>query len=325
MPLTAILTPQTTLPDGHICKFSHGFNPVYVDLQRKDMTIFNISAYTANKMALIISDNSIFTVGEKVYVSIESNELNFDGIFEIIEIVSTNFIIIDKTYQALTGVSGFVNTPSRRNYKVLIRLNISGTLTTIRDFVPNNKGVARCYLNSILIDYFSKLPEFDYTELIQSVKDYVISFQILKKEEWIGSDEKGDAITGSWRAVNAVQQLNNDNRMILREVYYESGSVKSEADFLTAFQEPVFYIGFPFTVSALIGNSTLNINRVIEDPSGSKDEELIPIGNFNKVNAFTLNSVNAQEPFVKLYIETTGGSTQGNYAEDYATNYFSTS
>jgi hypothetical protein len=323
MALTIKTPPETTLTDGHVCKFSHGYNPTYIDFQRQDTSVIAVAFYQT-KIALVVNNSSMFAIGSNLYCEVSGNEYSFSGTFlvlNILEILGLKYVVIDKPHSTLTGVSGFANTATRRNHKVYVRLNISGTITTERSFHTNEQGVARCYLNSIFTDYFKSLPEIDYTELIQIVEDFVISFLVQAKEEWIGFDDTYKTFTGTWRAVNSVTQLNNDNRMVLKEVYYEDATTLSTAQFLTGFVEPVYFVGYPFTVSVLIGQSVLNLKRVIDDSVGSKDNENIPAGNFNQVNAFTLNALNATEPHVLVYIETLETSAFGNYADDYAINY----
>jgi len=326
MALTVIKTPVTTNDDNHVCRFSHIGNAIYVDLQRQDTEITGVINYSG-KMSLIVENKSIFIVGNTAYINVVSNELDFDGIFKILYTATINFggndydvIVIDKTYQALTGVTGFANSNYRQNYKVGIRLTINGTPTTEREFSPNNTGLIRCYLNSILIDYFSNLPEIDYTEEVYKVENSVISFYIQRKEIWRGFEDEWKSLAGVYFATKSVAQLNTDNRAIDKEVYYESANKYSQALFLTAFEEPVFFTGLPFSISALIGTSLYELERVIESETGQDKADILS-QNFNNIVNIIIGSDFANEKELTLYIQTKAGLISGNYAENYAINY----
>jgi hypothetical protein len=330
MAATAIKTPQTVRDDGTTCRFNHGYNAIYFDFQRKDTLVTNIFNGGSLKLGLIVGDNEAFQPGKKCYLSLTTDQGVISGVYDVLIVseltigLSTfDVVIIDFPFQAYTGVSGFVNSFARSNYKLIVDLNITGFgMSSTRAFTPDNTGKIRVYVQNILQGYFEKRYEIDYDLINEKIENLALQFRLRYKEEWLNNyDEVPQYLSGSWRAVKTVEQIDNDNRMVDYEVYYQSNLKASTAKFLTAFTTPVYFKGYPFNMSFLLGFSTKKLIQVIVPQTGSNIEEDILTGTQNSVNSMTL-SAEPSGDFVNVYLKTgDADDTASNYVSTYVNNY----
>ena len=325
---SVLTTPRFTRADGSVCIISNGYSPLYFDLQRQDTPLTGIFDFGGN-LGVVVNDNTIFTQGNKAYISYIHSTGTFTGAFDILLV--TNIVIgfvtfpvlqLDTAFVPHVFVSGFANSFTRTGYKIRVQTLIGTDTTTERDFTPDNTGLIRVYLNSMIQDYFDK-HDIDYTVINEVADELVLPFIVQAKEIYSGvsgtySNILIDGKTSPLFAAKAVAQLGENNLMETQEVYYESPTAYSTAVFLTAFEKPVQFEGFPFSLSFLKGVSSLIIQRVVVI-AGVPTVVDLPVQTSNQIHTLPL-SVNASEFTVYLQTGSTSPSFSG-YATEYAKDY----
>lgn len=258
MSIEIIRSPETTNDDTTVCKFSTGFNPLYFEISRKDKTISSSSSF-AGFLQVTLDSVTGLSVNDEVYV------LGKDASDNII--VSQTAKIFDITGNAISVLilatnpinlitQGWVNSVS----SVKREIEISGSGFTTRRFSYNSFGTVKCYLNGIVRELFESVYDVQETG-IGIVDGACVEIDITFEDV-----ETGDTVDTSeeYYAVKAVKQIGTDNRMVEYEVYSYS-SVNSTAKYLTAFEKPVIFRGYPFHLYCLLGrNDDTLYNRVTE-------------------------------------------------------------
>ncbi len=260
--------PQTTLADGHICKFSFSGsqkNTLFVDVGRKDYTITGSNAQTIVTTDFLLlditEDLSDLAVGDEVFVfAVDENEVvEFEQTATILQVNTVDdYIVLNIEvpggYNLTKG--GYVNTISDLKREVEMTGKVCGDSTTVfavdfikRRFSFNKFGVVRCYLNAILDDFYAKRYDFSF-------QDFFVRFGAVMFEITFTDLDTTDSVQKEFSykffGVKSVQQLGGDKRMGEYEVYgYDSKY--STAKFLTAMRKPVAFQNYPFFMYALIG------------------------------------------------------------------------
>lgn len=330
MSLTVINSPSTILSNTFESKFSFGGNPIYYDIQRKDKTISGVGSSGGNVAFNMGTGTSIFSVSDSIYVrATDGTTTTIDGQYTIVTsdvILGYNWISINlPIFSGYTNIDGgFVNNLERHNHRVICNLLINGVVTSERSFSTDITGLARVYVNSITDNYLSKEIDIDYTAINKLLTDYAIPFQIGYKEGWLGYLETVPkyALIQYW-AVKSITQLGHDNRMIDYEVYYVSNVIYSTAKFLTSFARPKMWVGYPFTVAALLTDLNAVVTKEIKSyPAVSQTSETIDMAGGKGVYSLKINPATGSQR-CELWLQTDGTITPGlnNYNNNYFTNY----
>jgi len=313
-----VRTPEFTRADGSVCQISNGFNSVFIDLQRQDSVVSGIFN-NSGKLGVVVNDNSIYT--DKCYLFYNHATGTYSGVFDILIVgqivigfVTFDVLILDTAFIPHTFVDGFANSFNRKNYKIITYAVINGTTeTTEREFTPDNTGLVRVYVDSMLKDYFSKTYEPDYTVMNEVATDHVLTFRIQAKEQYQDYEGTFAYLTGTWRAAKSVAQVGENNLMEEFEVYYSGVGVYSTAKFLTAFKEPVMWDGFPFSLSFLRGVSSLTVQKVVNGVAAN-----LTVQSARQIHTMPL----ALTDDSTVYLQTGSGIVGSSlYAIDYAIDY----
>lgn len=269
MNLTVLNNPETELANGHVCKFSHGFNSIYVDVVRQDYEI-TASSSDAGFLALFVADTSVFTLNQKVFY------LGLDALGNTVKTGTATIWKIEPTYIALlTAATNQLTPPQPINVIVDGTINliattkreveISGTINdgvndrafTTRRFSYDNTGTVRVYINGLIRSLFAK--RYDIDETIHNEKQFGAALYlegITCKD--INTSVEIELLGSSYIAVKSIEQIGSDNRLVDYEVY-NNGVINSTASFLTAFKKPVFFSAFPYTLMSAIGENASTI------------------------------------------------------------------
>lgn len=291
MPTTAISTVETIKQQWNGTAFvdithSHvaAFNPIVVEFQRKDFEgSFFQSSWDTDLMAVNLSAlASEVSVGESIYIKAGI----IDGYYQILNVTSTtatfDFNYIGSSY------SGFCNLPSRLNWYLTLRLN--GTGGTYRDIrlTPDETGLMRGEISGMVksmmsLDYSVEfLPSDDPSYQINKVDTNLSKvLNLTWKENWIGSDESFTTNSpgeNQFYAHAGVFQIGDPSNGYYNDyLANDEGSnsfMEFLPDWLTMFPKPVYFLGFPFTISALMSKnlgalSGYRLERAMQDSSTS--------------------------------------------------------
>lgn len=260
MTLTVVKYPKTELADGHECKFSNAYNSLYVDVIRQDYAITGSGA-NAGYLVLYVADASSFSLNQRVYYS---------GLNTASEVVKSGTALIwDKgaTWIALLTtatnptnqiVSGTINEISNTKREVEISGVVSdGTWEygfTERRFSYNENGEVRIYLNNIVKSLFAKMYNIDETVHNEKLAGSYFYLSDVNCKD-LETDTEIELLSEDYIAVKSIAQLGEDNRLVDYEVYNDAHG-NSTAKFMTAFEKPVYFPGYPFTICAAIGEQS---------------------------------------------------------------------
>jgi hypothetical protein len=253
-----------------MCRFSHGFNSIYVDVARQDYAII-ASGANAGNLVLYVADASSFALNQKVfYLGLDAlgatvmtgTAMIWDKGSNWIALLALSTALLTPPQPTNVIVSGTINEIATTKREV----EISGTVNdgfrdrsfTARRFSYDSTGTVRVYLNGIIKRLFEKRYTID--ETIHNEKQFGAALYL---EGIYCKDIETDAEIGllgstSYIAVKSIEQIGNDNRLVDYEVY-NNDTIHSTAKFLTAFKKPVYFSGFPYTLMSAIGANTSSV------------------------------------------------------------------
>jgi len=277
-------------------------NPTMFEFQRKDISVYTVtdngSSYCRIKSLGLIT----FSLGSSVYLS--SGVYADSGTITDIGIGTdgVNYIDVDIDYISDTS-GGFVNVAiDRKNYEVQVKLFYGYVNYTEYEHyllgTPDSTGLVTINISSALRNICSKINQIDYDYPITQDLSNSGLFYIQYREVW--KDYEGSWLTASsyWQYLYSALQ---PPRLIYNNIMeqYEM-SFSRDTKFLTAFAEPKFFVGFPFTLSYfahyLFINNTLQLNKIQKYKNINKvtrDSETIALQNANN---FGLQNLNIDEP-----------------------------
>lgn len=260
---------ELTTPE-QISRWMAVWHPILFKFQRKDFLLTAIAANggTGDGVELTVDgDASELEVGDFIYLYEEGV---FDGSYEVLSISTTGSpvtettIVIDAEYSVTTAVTGFINILSRLAYFLEVRIleYTTGAPVETTDeypqFTSNASGVIKADLQKWLQPLLAAVNEYDYLQT--SVKDENLGqpFNIQYREFWrgVGYGEWSDLTDDNLHYIaNAVKQTGdlygqNIGEYVIFPLDTASPQVEGSAGkFLTKFTEPVFWEGYPFSLS----------------------------------------------------------------------------
>lgn len=273
MALEILTRPETTMPDGNVCKFFNVGNSVYLDIAKKQNLIIGSNVGTGNTLKLTVNQAIDIGVNQRLYIrGVDgSGTVLKEGWFTVLEFSMTAApytvtLITGQTAPATAIVSGFVNKPLAANQKIEVQglVEISGddVLLISRRFSYASSGIARVYVNQMLRDEIAKRYTIDYTVLNHIVERAAFNCEF-DFTDVTDTDLSASILLGeNYYAVNSVAQIGQDNRMVDFEAYNHD-SIHSTARWLTAFARPVMFRGYPFGLCAVIGENENNVRHRI--------------------------------------------------------------
>jgi len=298
------------------------FNPIVVEFQRKDFGntgeyVIQSTNDTTKMMVHFTGIDAAVEVGDIIYVKAGA----IDGFYEALY-VDTDGVEIDFNYIG-SNYEGFANLQSRLNWYLTLRMN--GTGGQYRDIrlTPDETGFMRAEVSGMAKSFISLDTSIEF--LASTDPSYQINLvdtnlskvvNLTWKENWVGSDEEfttnspgenqfyihagvfqiGDPANGYYSDYLANYEGSNSFRDYL-------------PDWLTMFPKPVYFIGYPMTVSALMGKnlgalSGYRLDRVLRDTTngsiGSQNIDLESVTqgminlfdiNYNDIDATILDSM----------------------------------
>ena len=314
MPTQAISTVETIKQQWDGTAFndithSHvaAFNPIVVEFQRKDVEgNLNISSNDTSKMMFSASSLAVnYPVGSLVYV----NGGVLDGFYEVLFNNGTE-VEIDFNYIG-SSYTCFFNSTILLNWYLTLRLNGSGGAYRDIRLTPDETGYIRAEISGMVksmlsLDYSVEfLPSTDPSYQINKVDTNLSkSFNLTWKENWIGSDEAFTTNSpgeNQFYAHAGVFQIGDPANGYYNDYLANYEGSNSYMDFLpdwlTMFPKPVYFIGYPFTVSALMGKNLgavdgYRLNRALFDSYGAgfstQNIDLAAVSQGN-INVFDMN------------------------------------
>ena len=268
-----IVLPPTAGSENFDVRVVAAFNPVVIEMQRQDFKDNSFQS-TWNGIYVAVDGGALideFIVGETIQVISESGLAQN---FTILNITGTE-VTFNKTWSVFNPFFlAIINFPSRLNFYVTLRITNNAVVPIIRDlrFTPDPNGKIRAEISGAL----RSLINLNYTDnlidpnAIRTEETNLYSpFYFATKDNWIGG---GDSWIEYYETedvkycIAGAFQIGDPNNGYYNKYFAntEGSSFYPEVmpQWITQFENPTYFLGFPFTLSFL-GNQ--NINPGFED------------------------------------------------------------
>lgn len=275
MALTVTQRPSTSI-SGNTSRWNAAKNPIVYKMTRKD---YNITAVANSGGALRITVNTNLTtlttaqggpvvVGATMWVTTDNGVYN--ALYTVVTVTNAANSVV--TFGASTYTSaattGYINLTQRTNYRVSVQvLNAANVVLSTLSYSPDRAGLLTMDVSNPLLNNLS----------VDNVADYVtgfttndettayVKFYIKYQELWTNSAESvTDDVANQFFALYGARQVGELYGGNLAEyVNYENATPL--AKFLTRFDRPVLWRGYPFSITTITSdNVSTNSNFRIE-------------------------------------------------------------
>lgn len=242
------------------------FNPVVIEMQRTDFT-YQLFVDTEQDTYSFDAGANVGQFVANTYIQI----LSFEGIpnwyprINIYSIVGT-FVNLQWSY-----IPGFLtpdisfNLESRLNFYAVLRITENRTNSIYRDlrFTPNKYGQIRAEISGALRSFLNlnyTEPEIE-NEILTNEFNLSTGFYFSVLEMWIGSSNSFPAGGAVKYCIGGAFQIGDPNNGYYNKYFGNTYGNAFYSDlmpqWLTQFENPVYFPGFPMTISFL-GNATMN-------------------------------------------------------------------
>jgi hypothetical protein len=264
-----IVIPPTAGTENFDVRVVAAFNPVVIEMQRQDFKDNSFQSdwdgtYVAVDGGALIDE---FIVGETIQVISESGLAQN---FIILNITGTE-VTFDKTWSVFNPFFlAIINFPSRINFYVTLLITDNAEFNTkLRElrFTPDPNGNIRAEISGAL----RSLINLNYTDDLIDPNAIRIEdtnlyspFYFATKDNWIGSNEnyiKYYEPEDVKYCIAGAFQIGDPNNGYYNKYFANTAGSSFYPEvmpkWITQFEKPVYFIGFPFTVSFL-GNESIN-------------------------------------------------------------------
>lgn len=250
------------------------FNPVVIEMQRKDyehlaeQSDWNGTYYQVPCGTLVLGEWFIddgYEVGAVVQVITGGGIAANYTILNINASGSILYATFNKTFSFFSPFfTAIINILTRLNFYITLRITESQTNLIYRDlrFTPDSKGFMRAEISGALRSFLN----LNYTEPISP--GYILNdefnlstgFYFSIKESWIGSSNSFPPADEIVYCISGAFQIGDPNNGYYNEYFGNTAGTivypELMPKFITQFENPVYFFGFPYTLSFL-GNSTM--------------------------------------------------------------------
>ncbi len=259
MSVSIIKFPERFVNDDNalLSKWSAVHHKMIFEMHRQDFFVNSTKVGTELRIEItgVFPASAEFEVGEDIYIETP----NGSGVFEVIQIIDPTIIIIEiGAITTLTG-AGYINNLLRENY--FIRTNIWGVDSANQYFFigqsvnkPDTTGRAKVDVSSFLKEAVDYIDEFQYIVLNQKDTTLGGSYNITFSENWTGFEGEFSGLSNQFLRfyVNSAKQLQDvlgENMGEYVPFFIDSVTAVPLAKFLSDFDRPTYFPGFPFSLS----------------------------------------------------------------------------
>ena len=243
------------------------FNPVVIEMQRTDFT-FELYVPGGATYYVFNAGGSAGQFVADTYIQI----IDFEGIpnyyprVKIVSIVGTIVRLQLNYIDPLTTPTISFNIESRLNFYAVLRITENRTNSIYRDlrFTPNQYGFIRAEISGALRSFLN----LNYTEpvieneILTNEFNLSTGFYFSVLEMWIGSSNSFPAGGEDKFCIGGAFQIGDPNNGYYNKYFGNTDGTYLYSDYmpqwLTQFENPVYFPGFPMTISFL-GNDTMNV------------------------------------------------------------------
>jgi len=308
MSVTITQRPQRTVTEDpeQVSRWNSCWHPTIFEMQREDYQIASMEENTGTGGGVMITvDDSIedeVAIGDMIYVN---DGGLYDGSYEVLDVYALSpqtVIVIDSSI--LTFVSpptGFINLV-RNGYFVEVKIleYSTGSAVEIDDayprFSPNNSGLIKADLQVYLRTLLSSISTIGYDAVNEAESGLGQKYNIQFREYWVANGE------GEWSVlsddnihytINGVKRTGDQyGQNFGLYVMFPADSVSpieegSRGKFLTMFEQPVFFTGYPFDISFIYsqeyedsGDPLIKIEELLDVNEGYLNETSTVLNEF---------------------------------------------
>lgn len=269
-----ISNPGKTVLGTSVSRYVSNQAPIIFEYQRKDWLTTNYGDYLGNvTVRIATTDTSLFTVGDTVFFYATDGATTVSGVATVDNITVTSYteIVLSLPYQALTPTEQYINLNTvysdyAANIEVYGVRDDSEAKTT-QSISPDKTGLVRFDARPfVAIDQ----PTEDYVAN-QVQNDLLISFPFyLKVGEYydyttIAATRLDPEDYTATQYIPTIASKYGQNLGL--ELSFPGGSGDEIGQFLTDFEKPTFFKGWPFTLTFLyVPNGVIdNLSAVIKE------------------------------------------------------------
>lgn len=337
---------RTHLTSLDVSYWNSSRQPFVFHVERKDGVFFGIndaSGYAQLVVASYITSASEVVVGSKIFLKDLAG--NYEGLATVTAIPVTGVpyyaFTTDIPYSSFS-IGGYFNLISRINYGITAQITIEQRgFTTIKSckVSPDSEGIGmldiRPFINAEMLKVDARpIDDVDYLD-----KNVFCKINLSLTESWKGSSESPLVIPFTYHAIDGVKYVGDIYGQNFADYLPQSNAPTSLGKFLTAFEQPIFFGGYPFDLAYIqpphLSGVNCTANRLMYDNGGnvvdSDASDLdASLGEGVHRVKFDLNAVDAQTTNVDFYIK--AGGTAGTLyvdadyvADDYVAGEIATS
>lgn len=296
---------------GNSFAWTAGFDPVIYEFSRKDDTF---TSMTRNGNELTIVRNDITADDTEIFI--------VSGLYKSRATVTsgagTNTIIVvpDTFNNYSDSINGHYNLLTvRKNYRIEVRIFEvgSGNLLGIRNPVPLADGTLNLDLSDFIISFFDHDDGFDYDQINKRSLNKSIKFYITYQEIFDGSSEAVITdVANPIFAVDAAKQMGDINGQNMAEFVPLNDENAPDAKFLTPFDIPKFWPGYPFSIDFVYSEDfpSVALQRIQQDldinkaPISGQNLTALIEDEQQSVNRLVLDNIDPNAKFVNISLGT---------------------
>jgi hypothetical protein len=268
--------------------------------------------------------------GDRIYV----NSGVYQGIYTVFS-VTNEYIVLDTPYIGVGG-TGWVNLVDRlQNFKAYIKIydGVTNVLIDELRLSPDSTGLLIADVSGILRKQLNTTADPTQSTINKANKGISGSFRIGYGASWLYvSEEITTDVTSPEVIVNekyywlsAAKQIDGDIALGMSGIgqnlkeFVPKNLASSEAKFLTMFERPTYFDGFPFFLSFIYDEDFdgITLERHQQDADingvdvGSETSTTLIVSQKHYVNNMKLRAPNAGTKIIKAWLEDGPAETDG--------------
>ncbi len=260
--------PGVAVAPSNVSRWNAAFNPIVLNFQRRDVLITSIAGasnqYQVTLNRALSTDEISLALNNNVYV--KSNIYDYYGPAASHAIVNGFSVLTINDAFIATDNNGFVNiVMNKPNYKIAVEIVSQKTVITA-NFSSDKKGYTKADLSGFLKTLVGPSETNDYTTVNFLDRNLNAQFTFRYQEVWDGNVGQWYSGPAPFYVTYAAMQLGETNGGNMAEyVPFLSVTNQSQrAKWLTDYERPNLYIGFPFDLSFIYSEDLLGIQLYLE-------------------------------------------------------------
>lgn len=319
-----------------ISKWNAVHHAILYCFERKDFLVSTTKPGGDNPSLVVFITSSftpplsnIFAIGDEVYLELTTGE---SGTFPITAIGANTITINIGTITTLVGI-GYINLLTRENYFIKVNIwevDVNNQYNLIGTSInkPDNTGRVKADASSFLKSLVGYTDDFLFNVLNQKDLQLGNRYNITYSENWIGFEGDFSVMSSIVLRymVNAAKQIQDLYGENMGE-YVPFNNYAAEdirAKFLSDFNSPTYFPGFPFSLSFIYSESLFGTQTHkkeehfdVNGNSTALTSKLLDTGESPYVNRLMIDQDYGNDKCVDVWLENNGVSDPVEWSVDY--------